>query len=105
MKKIKLLIATIVLSMTAITGFGLTAPKTSATRDDFDAATFFKAKCAMCHGQKAEKKFDASLPDEELVQIVLKGKEGTPKMPEYGSKGIDAEKAAALIAHMKSLKQ
>ncbi len=72
-----------------------------------DPAAFYKAKCVACHGQKAEKKFDASLTDEQLVDIVLKGKkpEKPPNMPGYGEKGVNAEQAKALVDYMKQLKQ
>jgi mono/diheme cytochrome c family protein len=75
-----------------------------ATGDDFDAAASYKAKCAMCHGATAEKKFDAAKPEEQLIETVLKGKEGTPKMPAY-EKSYTAEQAKALVAYMKSLKK
>jgi mono/diheme cytochrome c family protein len=39
-----------------------------------DPAAYYKAKCQMCHGPKAEKKFDASLTDEQYVDVILKGK-------------------------------
>ena len=57
-------------------------------------------------GQKAEKKFDSSLPDEQLIDIVMKGKkpEKPPNMPAYGEKGVTAEQAKALVEHMKQLK-
>jgi len=71
-----------------------------------DAASSYKAKCVACHGQKAEKKFDSSLPDEQLIAIVMKGKkpEKPPNMPAYGEKGITAEQAKALVELMKQLK-
>lgn len=78
----------------------------SAAVQDFDAAATFKAKCAMCHGQKAEKKFDAAKADDLLEAVILKGNDAvTPKMPAYEAKGITPEQAKALNAHMKSLKQ
>jgi len=78
----------------------------AAAVQDFDAAATYKAKCAMCHGQKAEKKFDATKADEVLVESTLKGVDATPvKMPAYETKGITAEQAKALVTHMKSLKQ
>src|ERR1044072_6219137 len=48
-----------------------------------DPAAYYKAKCVACHGQKAEKKFDASLTDEQYVDVILKGKkpEKPPNMP------------------------
>ena len=71
-----------------------------------DPAAFYKAKCVACHGQKAEKKFDSSLPDEQLIDIVMKGKkpEKPPNMPAYGEKGVTADQAKALVEHMKQLK-
>jgi mono/diheme cytochrome c family protein len=76
----------------------------SPTADD--ASATYKAKCIVCHGQKAEKKFDSSLPDEQLIDIVLKGKkpEKPPNMPAYGEKGVTAEQAKALVDYMKQLK-
>ena len=73
-----------------------------------DAASYYKdGKCAVCHGQKAEKKFNAELSDEDLVQIILKGKkpEKPPNMPAYETKGITAEQAKALADYMKELKK
>jgi mono/diheme cytochrome c family protein len=71
-----------------------------------DPAAFYKAKCVACHGQKVEKKFDSSLPDDQLIDIVLKGKkpEKPPNMPAYGEKGVTAEQAKGLVDYMKQLK-
>jgi mono/diheme cytochrome c family protein len=71
-----------------------------------DPAAFYKAKCVACHGQRAEKKFDVSLPDEQLIDIVMKGKkpEKPPNMPAYGDKGVTAEQAKGLVEYMKQLK-
>ena len=71
-----------------------------------DPAAFYKAKCVACHGQKAEKKFDSTLPDEQLIEFVMKGKkpEKPPNMPAYADKGVSAEQAKALVEHMKLLK-
>jgi mono/diheme cytochrome c family protein len=79
---------------------------TGSAADDFDAAALYKAKCAMCHGAKVEKNFDASKADDQLVETVLKGKKGEkpPFMPAYETKGIDAVQALALVTHMKQLK-
>jgi len=78
-----------------------------AKPNTFNAAHTYKSKCAGCHGAKAEKKFDASKSDDELVQIILKGKkaEKPPNMPGYEAKHITAEQAKLLLDHMKSLKQ
>jgi|SRR6476469_7609607 mono/diheme cytochrome c family protein len=71
-----------------------------------DPAAFYASKCVTCHGKKAEKKFDASLTDDQLVEIVLKGKKPAkpPNMPAYGEKGVTADQAKALVAYMKQLK-
>ena len=72
-----------------------------------DAATTYKTKCFACHGAKAEKKWDSTRPDDQMVESILKGKkvEKPPNMPGFAEKGIDADQARALIAYMKSLKQ
>jgi cytochrome c553 len=105
MKITKLIVALIILPLLAVALLSATEVRTKAAGDDFDAAAVYKAKCTMCHGAKAEKKFDPSKPEEELIQAILKGKDGTPKMPGFESKGINAEQAKALAGHMKSLKQ
>lgn len=71
-----------------------------------DTAAYYKSKCVMCHGKKAEKKFDTSLTDDQLVDVVLKGKkvEKPPHMPSYAEKGVSADQAKALVEHMKQLK-
>jgi|SRR6185503_15961135 len=71
-----------------------------------DTAAYYKSKCVMCHGKKAEKKFNTTLSDEQMVEVVLKGKkvEKPPHMPGYAEKGVTAEQAKALIEHMKQLK-
>src|SRR6185295_17379257 len=67
-----------------------------------DPAAFYKAKCVACHGQKAEKKFDATLADDQQVEAILKGKkaEKPPHMPGYEAKGVTADQAKALLAYM-----
>ena len=73
----------------------------------FDAAKTYKGKCLMCHGPKADKKFDTAKSDDEHVQIILKGKkvEKPPHMPAYETKGVTAEQAKALLDYMKSIRQ
>ena len=74
---------------------------------DDAASTYKTAKCVVCHGAKAEKKFDATLSEGEMVKVILTGKkaEKPPNMPAYGEKGISEDQAKALIVYMKSLKQ
>ena len=83
----------------------LATPARSANQDD--ASATYKAKCVACHGATAEKKFDPTVAQEEMVKIVLTGKkmEKPPNMPAYGEKGITEDQAKALVAYMKSLKQ
>jgi mono/diheme cytochrome c family protein len=71
-----------------------------------DPAAYYKAKCVACHGPKAEKRFDASLVDEQYIEAILKGKkpEKPPNMPAYGEKGVTADQAKALLEHMKQLR-
>jgi len=76
-------------------------------RHQFDPAATYKSKCAGCHGAKAEKKFDTTKSDDDLVQVILKGKkaEKPPNMPEYETKGITADQGRAILTHMRSLGQ
>jgi mono/diheme cytochrome c family protein len=107
MKTLKIMTLTTLVAIFVAGGALISAAAGAKNADDFDAAATYKAKCAACHGATAEKKFDATLSDADLVQIVLKGKKGEkpPFMPAYEEKGINEEQAKALVAHMKSLKQ
>jgi mono/diheme cytochrome c family protein len=79
------------------------AAATTATLDD--AATVYKAKCAMCHTAKATKSYDPAMPLEQQVEAILKGKkaEKPPNMPAFESKGVTADDAKALAELMKGL--
>ena len=101
LKKIALVLGGLMIAATLLV---VTAP---ARATDDDSAALFKSKCAMCHGQTAEKKFDATKADDMLIEAVLKGKklEKPPNMPAFEEKGITADQAKALVAYMKSLKQ
>jgi mono/diheme cytochrome c family protein len=86
-----------------LAAFGLlltSAPAPTRAEGD-DAAATYKAKCAMCHGAKAEKSFDAAKEDAALTDAVLKGVK--PKMPAYDGR-LTADQAKGLIAYMKSLR-
>jgi len=87
--------------MFAVTFLIVSVPARTATQDD--QAALYKTKCFACHGATAEKKFDATKTDDELIQIVLKGKkmEKPPNMPGFEEKGITADQAKALVAFMK----
>jgi cytochrome c5 len=91
------------------TALGLGMLVVASARTDVqpsDTTAYYKAKCLMCHGKKAEKKFNTTLTDDQLVEVVLKGKkaEKPPHMPGYAEKGVSAEQAKALVDHMKHLK-
>jgi mono/diheme cytochrome c family protein len=90
--------------MIAATFLLVSVPARTAPQDD--AAALYKTKCFACHGATAEKKFDATKADADLVQIVLKGKkmEKPPNMPGFEERGLTADQATALIAFMKSQK-
>lgn len=90
---------------TAITATILLLPVPARTADE-DASALYKAKCVACHGATAEKKFDATKPDAQLTETILKGRkmEKPPNMPAYEEKGVTAEQAAALVTFMKSQK-
>jgi len=79
-------------------------PARTATQDD--PAVLYKTKCFACHGATAEKKFDATKADDDLIQTVLKGKkmEKPPNMPSFEERGITADQAKALVAFMKTQK-
>ena len=107
MKQLKTLALPTAITM-LIAGFVMTsATARTGNAHDFDAAATYKVKCIACHGAAAEKKFDATLADAELVQIVLKGRkpEKPPNMPGYEEKGITEDQARALVAYMKSIKK
>jgi len=84
----------------------VSVPARSPGAPDDDTAALYKTKCVACHGATAEKKFDATKTDDELIQLVLKGKkpEKPPNMPAFEERGLTADQAKALVAFMKSQK-
>ena len=105
MKRVK----NIAIALTAIFLSGVIFYSLAAAQGEVqpsDPAAYYKAKCVVCHGPKAEKKFDTSLTDEQYVEAILKGKkpEKPPNMPAYGEKGVTAEQAKALLDYMKQLR-
>ena len=93
------------LSVTALLS-GMLVVVAARTKAPAEPADTYKTKCVACHGKKAEKKFDTSLSDDQMVEAVLKGKKVAkpPHMPAYGEKGVTAEQAKALVDYMKQLK-
>src|SRR3954462_852488 len=102
----KVFVGLVILPLLGVLVMNTATSRTRAAGDDFDAAGTFKAKCLMCHGADASKKFDPALADDVLIEVVLKGKDAAPiKMPAYEAKGLTADQAKALVTYMKSLRQ
>jgi len=103
MRKLSAIIAG--LSGTALLS-GMLVVVAARTKAPAEPADTYKTKCVACHGKKAEKKFDTTLSDDQMVEAILKGKkvEKPPHMPAYGAKGVTAEQAKALVDYMKQLK-
>lgn len=102
----KLAVALITLPLLAVVLLNSTSVRTRAASGDVDVAALYKDnKCGVCHGPKAAKFFDATKPDDQLIEIVMKGKkaEKPPNMPGYEEKGLTADQAKALVAYMKQL--
>jgi mono/diheme cytochrome c family protein len=93
-------LAASLLAFLVFAALALTWTPAQAQGEAVDAT--YKAKCAMCHGLKAEKAFDATKTEKVLLDAVLKGVK--PKMPSYDQK-LGPDQARALIAYMKSLKK
>jgi mono/diheme cytochrome c family protein len=97
------------IAITAILAFGglfySVAPAQGEAQPS-DPAAYYKAKCVICHGPKAEKRFDTALTEEQHLDAILKGKkpEKPPNMPAYGEKGVTPEQAKALLEYMKQLR-
>lgn len=81
------------------------APQTVGAAVD-DPAAAYKAKCAACHLPNASKFYDTSKPEQEHVQVILKGKKGEkpPFMPGFEAKGMTEEEAKGLAVYMQSLR-
>ena len=106
MKSIKFITMTAMLAAMFAAVVMVSASSRTIRDDQSDAAATYKTKCVACHGQKAEKKFDSTLTDQQMIDTVMKGKkpEKPPNMPAYGEKGVTADQAKTLVEHMKQLK-
>lgn len=78
-----------------------------AMQQQFEPAPFYKKNCAECHGSDAEKKFEPALPESQLIDAILNGEklETPPDMPAFVEKGINEQRAKALLDYMKSLRE
>ncbi len=84
----------------------------SASAAAQDAASTYKAKCAMCHGADGKggkmgtRDFAApdiqGMTDAQLTEIITKGK--PPKMPAYGDKLKDSD-IKDLVAYIRTFKK
>jgi mono/diheme cytochrome c family protein len=103
-KSIRLSVALISLLLFSLVILGIVHGQSEVQPSDTQA--YYKAKCVVCHGQKAEKKFDTALTEEQHLEAIMKGKkpEKPPNMPAYGEKGVTAEQAKALLDYMKQLR-
>ena len=108
LNRIKILATVLfVLPLIALTAFqGSRAAAVTSMPDD-DTAAVFKTKCAMCHGQKAEKAYNPDMPQAEQIDAVMKGKkaEKPPNMPAFEPKGMTADQAKALVEFMQGLRK
>ena len=97
---------TFAIALFLVFGFGLISLVPGQDLSASDPGAYYKSKCVACHGQKAEKKFDATLTDEQHLDAILKGKkpEKPPNMPAYSEKGVTPDQAKALLEYMKQLR-
>jgi len=81
--------------------------QSGSAKQTFDRAGYYKKNCAECHGSEADKKFNPDLPEQQMVDAILNGQtmETPPDMPAFADKGIDEERAKALIAYMNAFRQ
>jgi mono/diheme cytochrome c family protein len=100
-------IAICLLMLLAFTAFVFAQTQSGGQKHTFDQVAFYKKNCVECHGSEAQKKFNPDLPEGQMVDAIMNGllMETPPDMPAYAGKGIDEERAKAIIAYMKSLRQ
>ena len=97
-----------VLMLVAVIFLGSGAAQTDVPAAKFTTPeNYYKdAKCVTCHGKRAEKKFNTTLTETEMLDAILKGKKPAkpPNMPGYEAKGLTADQAKAMLEYMKTLK-
>lgn len=100
-------IAICILALTAFTALISAPAQSDREKQTFDRVAYYNKNCAECHGGKADKKFNPNLPENQMVDSILNGlpMETPPDMPAFADKGINEERAKALIAYMKSFSQ
>ena len=100
-------IAICILTLFGFTAFIPAPAESESEKPSFDPAAYYKKSCVGCHGSKADKKFNPNLPENQMIDAILNGlpMETPPDMPAFADKGINEERAKALLAYMKSLRQ
>ncbi len=100
-------IAVCILTPLAFAAFISELAQSDGAKQSFDRAAYYKKNCTECHGSEADKKFNPNLPENQMIDAILNGlrMETPPDMPAYADKGINEERAKALIAYMNSLRQ
>ena len=95
------------MTLFGFTGFTSAPAQSESEKRSFDPAAYYKKSCAECHGSEADKKFNPNLPENQMIDAILNGlpMETPPDMPAFADKGINEERAKALLAYMKSLRQ
>jgi len=103
----KLGMAICILVLLAFTALISAPAQSDREKQSFDRAAYYKKNCAECHGSNADKKFNPNLPENQMVDSILNGvpMETPPDMPAFADKGINEERAKALITYMKSFTQ
>lgn len=103
----RLVVAICCVAVLALSVFASALSQSDGQKQTFDPEEFYKINCVGCHGSKAGKKFNPDLPEGQMVDAIINGlpMETPPDMPAFADKGINEERAKALIAHMKSLRQ
>jgi mono/diheme cytochrome c family protein len=112
MRRLLLCAICLALCVSVVSAFrrGFTTEIQRATENEkqsFDPKAYYKPNCAECHGSEAEKRFNPDLPESQMIDSILNGAkaENTRDMPAFAEKGIDEQRAKALIAYMKSIRE
>ena len=106
---IKLLaMAAVLMPALAIVAFHSNTVGAAAVSRD-DAATTYKAKCAMCHGPNGEGKIGPALKgtkvgEDDIIAMLSKGKEGKKAPHTKPVSGLTEAQAKAVAHYVKSLK-
>lgn len=101
-------VALFALPLLAIVLLNSSSVPTRAAGEPQDMAAAYKEnKCNVCHGEKADKKFDVTKTDDQLAGIILNGQKGEkpPFMPGYQVKGMTEDQAKSMVVYMRSLRQ